>query len=169
MSEEDKFIEMIKKNEGVIYKITTIYARNGEDQKDLYQEIVAQLWTAFEKFRGEAKVSTWIYRIALNTAITRLRKETKRNSISIDQAVLAYTQNSDPVWEGKIKLLYHHIGLLNDLEKGIILLFLEDKSYEEIATITGLSPSNVGTRLSRIRQKLRTRMLKKKQNKGQWT
>lgn len=169
MSEEDKFIEMIKQNEGVIYKITTIYARNGENQKDLYQEIVAQLWTAFEKFRGEAKVSTWIYRIALNTAITRLRKETKRNSISIDQAVLAYTQNSDPVWEDKIKLLYHHIGLLNDLEKGIILLFLEDKSYEEIATITGLSPSNVGTRLSRIRQKLRTRMLKKKQNKGQWT
>lgn len=169
MSEEDKFIEMIKKNEGVIYKITTIYARNGEDQKDLYQEIVAQLWTAFEKFRGEAKVSTWIYRIALNTAITRLRKETKRNSISIDQAVLAYTQNSDPVWEDKIKLLYHHIGLLNDLEKGIILLFLEDKSYEEIAIITGLSPSNVGTRLSRIRQKLRTRMLTKNQKKGQWT
>lgn len=169
MSVEDKFIEMIKQNEGVIYKITTIYARNGEDQKDLYQEIVAQLWTAFEKFRGEAKVSTWIYRIAINTAITRLRKETKRNSISIDQAVLAYTQNSDPVWEDKIKLLYHHIGLLNDLEKGIILLFLEDKSYEEIATITGLSPSNVGTRLSRIRQKLRTRMLKKNQKKGQWT
>lgn len=167
MSVEDKFIEMIKQNEGVIYKITTIYARNGEDQKDLYQEIVAQLWTAFEKFRGEAKVSTWIYRIAINTAITRLRKETKRNSISIDQAVLAYTQNSDPIWEDKIKLLYHHIGLLNDLQKGIILLFLEDKSYEEIATITGLSPSNVGTRLSRIRQKLRTKMLANK-NKGEW-
>lgn len=163
MSVEDKFIEMIKKNEGVIYKITTIYARNGEDQKDLYQEIVAQLWTAFEKFRGEAKMSTWIYRIALNTAITRLRKETKRNSISIDQAILTYTENHDPIWEEKIKLLYHHIGLLNNLEKGVILLFLEDKSYEEIATITGLSPSNVGTRLSRIRQKLRTKMLEKNQ------
>ncbi|MBX2870472.1 MAG: RNA polymerase sigma factor [Saprospiraceae bacterium] len=160
MQQEDRFIELIKEHEGVIFKITSIYARNAMDQKDLYQEIVAQLWTAYDKFRGEAKVSTWIYRIALNTAITKLRKDKKLAKTKEVDWVLQYTDQRDPVQEKRIRQLYQKIELLNDLEKGIILLFLEDRTYEEIATITGLTLTNVATRLSRIRKKLRTQMLK---------
>lgn len=161
MQHQERFIRLIKEHEGVIFKITSIYARNAMDQKDLYQEIVAQLWTAYDKYRGEAKVSTWIYRIALNTAITMLRKDKKAAKSKEIDWVLQYTNGHDPVQEERLRQLYQQIEQLNDLEKGIILLFLEDRSYEEIGTITGLTVTNVATRLSRIRKKLRTQMLKK--------
>ena len=159
MQQQDRFIQLIKEHEGVIFKITSIYARNAMDQKDLYQEIVAQLWTAYEKFRGEAKASTWIYRIALNTAITVLRKDKKLAKAKELDWVLQYTDRKDPVQEERIRQLYQQIEQLNDLEKGIILLFLEDRSYEEMATITGLTVTNIATRLSRIRKKLKAQML----------
>ena len=153
---EDKFATMIKGHEDLIFKVSTVYTRTVADQKDLYQDIVIQLWKAFPKYREEAKLSTWMYRIALNTAITRLRKEKKRGiQVPIDQAILDYTENRDPGFEERLKILYRCIETLNNLDKGIILLYLEDKSHEEIAKIIGLSTSNVGTRLSRIRQKLR--------------
>lgn len=156
---EEQFTQMIKTHEGIIFKITTVYTRSREDQQDLYQEIVIQLWRAFGSFRQEAKVSTWIYRIALNTAITHLRKarRTKEN-IPIDQLVLQYTEESDPVFEERLRLLYRYIEQLNELDKGIMLLYLEWKTHEEIATILGISVSNVGTRLSRIRQKMKKQM-----------
>ncbi len=157
---EDRFIQLVKDNEAVIFKITSIYARTASDQQDLYQEIVAQLWTAFGKFRGEAKASTWIYRVALNTAITMLRKGKKQLAPKDIDWVFQYTGQQDPVQEERIRLLYRKIEQLNELEKGIILLFLEDKSYEEIASITGLTVTNVATRLSRIRQKLKSQLLK---------
>ncbi|MDN5201939.1 sigma-70 family RNA polymerase sigma factor [Fulvivirgaceae bacterium BMA10] len=159
MSLEDKFIEVVKENEGIIFKITTVYTNNADDQKDLYQEIVIQLWTAFRRFRNEAKVSTWIYRIALNTAITRIRKEKRKgDQVPIDQAILNYTENTNPEFEERLKILYRSIEALQELDKGIILLFLEDKSHEEISKIIGLSVSNVGTRLSRIRKKIKSQI-----------
>lgn len=162
MSKEAKFTRIIKDNEGVIFKITTIYTDSFEDQKDLYQEIVYQLWKAYDSFRGDAKISTWMYRVALNTAITRLKKEKRRgNSVGIDQVVLKQTDNYDTAFEEKLKVLYNHIRMLNDLEKGLILLLLEGKKYEEIALITGLTSSNVGTRISRIKQKLKNQIVKK--------
>jgi len=162
MSKEEDFTRIIKDHEGVIFKITTIYTDGAEDQKDLYQEIVYQLWRAYDMFRGEAKISTWMYRVALNTAITRLKKEKRKgNRVGIDQIVLKQTENYNTDFEEKLKILYAHIKKLNDLEKGLILLLLEGKKYDEIAAITGLSPSNVGTRISRIKQKLKTQIVKK--------
>ncbi|AXT49783.1 sigma-70 family RNA polymerase sigma factor [Aquimarina sp. BL5] len=162
MSKEEEFTRIIKDNEGVIFKITTIYTDRSEDQQDLYQEIVYQLWKAYDSFRGDAKVSTWMYRVALNTAITRLKKEKRKgNRIGIDQVVLKQTENYNTEFEEKLRILYAHIKMLNDLEKGLILLLLEGKKYEEIALITGLTPSNVGTRISRIKQKLKTQIIKK--------
>ncbi|WP_298316448.1 sigma-70 family RNA polymerase sigma factor [uncultured Aquimarina sp.] len=162
MSKEEEFTRIIKDNEGVIFKITTIYTDRSEDQQDLYQEIVYQLWKAYDSFRGDAKVSTWMYRVALNTAITRLKKEKRKgNRIGIDQVVLRQTENYNTEFEEKLRILYAHIKMLNDLEKGLILLLLEGKKYEEIALITGLTPSNVGTRISRIKQKLKTQIIKK--------
>ncbi|MDH7445570.1 RNA polymerase sigma factor [Aquimarina sp. 2201CG14-23] len=162
MSKEKEFTQIIKDNEAVIFKITTIYTDGSEDQKDLYQEIVYQLWKAYDSFRGDSKISTWMYRVALNTAITRLKKEKRNgNRVGIDQVILKQTEHYNTEFEEKLKILYRHIKMLNDLEKGLILLLLEGKKYEEIAVITGLTPSNVGTRISRIKQKLKTQIIKK--------
>ncbi len=161
MQKEAEFIRIIKENEGVIFKITTMYTDNRDDQKDLYQDVVYQLWKSFDSFRAESKISTWMYRIALNTALTRLRKRKRMgNSVSIDIVVLQQTENYDSEFEEKLKLMYAHIKQLNVLEKGLMLLLLEGKKYEEIAEITGLSPSNVGTRISRIKQKLKQQIVK---------
>ena len=162
MGKEESFTRIIRENEGVIFKITTIYTQNGQDQKDLYQEIVYQLWKSFDSFRNESKISTWMYRIALNTAIGQLKKSKKHsNTTGIDQVVLKQTENYDTAFENRLKMVYKHIHQLNILEKGLILLLLEGKKYEEIAEITGLSETNVGTRISRIKQKLKSRLLKK--------
>ena len=159
---KDQFTKVIKANEAIIFKISTVYTRTKEDQQDLYQDIVVQLWKAFSQFRNEAQISTWIYRIALNTAITRLRKTKKRGTqVPIDQAILQYTENTDPEFEARVKMLYQYIDTLNDLDKGIILLYLENKSHEEIAGIIGISVTNVGTRISRIRQKMKTQIAQK--------
>ncbi len=162
MSKEYEFTRVIKDNEGVIFKITTIYTDNSEDQKDLYQEIVYQLWKAYDSFKGNSKISTWMYRVALNTAITRLKKEKRRgNRVGIDKIVMQQTDHHDAEFEERLKMLYAHIQGLNELEKGLMLLLLEGKKYEEIAIITGLSPSNVGTRISRVKHKLKTQIVKK--------
>ena len=162
MNKESRFTQIIKDYEGVIFKITTIYTQDREDQKDLYQEIVFQLWKSFDKYRGDSKISTWMYRVALNTALTRLKKEKRKvHQVSIDKVIIERTDNYDHEFEEKIKILYRHIYGLNELEKGLMLLLLEGKKYEEIADIIGLSPSNVGTKISRIKNKLKTQISKK--------
>ncbi len=159
MDKESEFIRIIKQHQGVIFKITTFYTDNKVDQQDLYQDIVYQLWKSFESFRGEAKISTWMYRIALNTALTRIRKGKRKGySVSIDKVVLEQTENYDPEFEERLRKLYHQIGQLNVLEKAIMLLLLEGKKYKEIAKITGLTSSNVGTRISRIKEKLKSQL-----------
>ena len=159
MDKESEFVQIIKQNEGVIFKITTFYTDNKVDQQDLYQDIVYQLWKSFDSFRGEAKISTWMYRIALNTALTRIKKGKRRGfSVAIDKVILEQTENYDSEFEEQLKKVYVQIGKLNVLEKGVMLLLLEGKKYDEIAEITGLTPSNVGTRISRIKEKLKTQL-----------
>ncbi len=159
MPKEAEFTHLIRENEGLIYKVTSIYTDNRLDQQDLYQEIVYQLWKSFDSFQGASKLSTWIYRVAMNTAITQGRKRKKRiDNYSLDHLVIRETDQSDLLFEERLTMLYAHIKQLNKLEKGIILLFLEGLNYEEIADITGLRVSNVGTRLSRIKQKLKSQM-----------
>lgn len=161
MQKQQHFVKLIKENEGIIFKITLVYAFNEEDQKDLYQEIVYQLWKSFDSFRGEAKVSTWMYRIALNTSITHLKKEKKKGDrVSIDTVLMNRIDQMDTILDDRIQLLYAHIKKLNSIEKGIVLLYLEGKNYEEIGTITGFTKSNVGTRLNRIKQKLKSQIKK---------
>lgn len=161
MDKESEFVRIVKQNEGIIFKITTFYTDNKVDQQDLYQDIVYQLWKSFDTFRGKAKISTWLYRIALNTALTRIKKNKRKgNTVSIDQVVLQQTESHDPVLEERLKILYAKIRQLNVLEKGIMLLLLEGKKYEEISEITGLTKSNVGTRISRIKEKLKSQIKK---------
>jgi len=161
MPKQQEFITLIKENEGVIFKVTLVYTFNEEDQKDLYQEIVYQLWKSFDSFRGDAKISTWMYRIALNTAITNLKKEKRSGKkVPIDDDLLSRIDHIDTLMDDRIKVLYIHIKKLNTIEKGIVLLYLEGKSYDEISTITGFSTTNVGTRLNRIKQKLKSQIKK---------
>lgn len=161
MQRQNEFIQIIKQNEGIIYKVTLVYCSNKEEQKDLYQEIVYQLWKSFDSFRNESKISTWLYRIALNTSITHLKSE-KRNGdrVPIDTILLNKIDCKDTLMEDRIQILYNHIKELNAIEKGIILLYLEGKNYEGIANITGFSISNVGTRLARIKKKLKSQIIK---------
>jgi RNA polymerase sigma-70 factor (ECF subfamily) len=162
MNKEYKFTQIIKDHEGVIFKITTIYTNNSEDQKDLYQEIVYQLWKAYDSFRGDSKISTWMYRVGLNTAISRLKKEKRKgNETGIDKVIMRQSEHYDTEFEERLKKLYAHIHNLNELDKGLMLLLLEGKKYEEISRITGLSPSNVGTKIARIKQKLKSQIVRK--------
>lgn len=154
---------MIKANEGLIYKITTLYTDEKQDRKDLYQEIVYQLWKSFGSFQEQSKLSTWMYRVALNTAIFHLKKTKKRvDTIPFELEMDSLIAEEDKVEEDRIKLLYEQIQQLNLLEKGIILLFLEGKSHQEIGEIVGISVSNVGTKISRIKEKLKSQIKKQR-------
>lgn len=160
MQDKTAFVAIIKENEGILYKITRVYTDTTEDQKDLYQEIVYQLWKSFDSFKGNSKISTWMYRIALNTSIASLNKRKKKvQQVNLDFELLHVIEEKDTIIEEQLNLLYKTIKQLNVIEKGLILLFLEGKSYEEIALITGFSNSNVGTRLSRIKKKLKTNII----------
>jgi len=156
MLDKSNFVSIIKENEGIIYKITRIYTNTSEDQKDLYQEVVYQLWKSFDSFKGNAKISTWMYRVALNTSIAYLNRSKKRvPTASIDFELIQLADENNHAHQEQFNQLYATIGNLNMIEKGLILLFLEGKSYDEIAIITGFSASNVGTKLSRIKKKIK--------------
>ena len=159
MTNEQEFVRLVMQNERIFYKVASFYAKTNESRKDLYQEIVLQLWKAYPSFRNDAKISTWIYRIALNTAVTLIRKEKRAVSLaSMDIYKVQLPDNIDSELDDRIQQLYKQIEHLNQLEKALVLLYLEEKSYAEISEITGISESNVGTRLSRIKQKLREQM-----------
>ncbi|MBQ8673086.1 MAG: sigma-70 family RNA polymerase sigma factor [Bacteroides sp.] len=151
---EQEFMTMIREYERVIYKVCYLYTTPHVTLGDLYQDVVLNLWKAFPKFRGECKTSTWVYRIALNTCISFLRKE-KNIPEFITLTGEADRMEEDDETQAMLKQLYRLINRLGQLEKSIVLLYLEEKSYEEIAEITGLTLTNVATKLSRIKDKLR--------------
>lgn len=141
-----------------------MYANETDTPDDLFQEVVINLWKGFPDFRGESKIQTWMYRISLNTCITFLRKSGKRPiTQTLTDEHLEYTESGDM---SAIKELYLLINQLNAFEKAIILLYLEDRSYDEIAQIVGITKINVGVRITRIKEKLTqmTNNLKKNEN-----
>ncbi len=162
MPDEKEFVRIIKEHQGLIYKVSALYTEQKHDRNDLYQEIVYQLWKSFDSFREEAKISTWMYRVALNTAIAYLnRKKRRGREVSLEVLPQVAAEHSAEILEERVKHLHREIENLNILEKGIILLLLEGKKYEEISEVTGLTSTNVGTRISRIKEKLKAKMTKK--------
>ena len=152
---EQEFLSGIHEYERVIYKVCYLYATPNAPLNDLYQDVILNLWKAFPKFRKECKISTWIYRIDLNTCISFYRKEKNVPEIvSLTGEIDRTVETHDPLNE-MLRQLYRMINQLGQLDKSIILLYLEDKSYEEIAEITGLTVTNVATKLSRIKDKLK--------------
>ena len=147
------FSELIQKNQAIIHKITMVYANGRADREDLFQEICLQLWKSYPNFREEAQFSTWMYRVALNTAISNVRK--KKNAFSFEslrETDRIPDENTNE--KGEVKLLHRAISKLNRIDKAIILLWLEEKNYEEIAAIMGTSKKNVSVKLVRIKRKL---------------
>lgn len=156
--EKDKFISVIKDNQNLIFKICYSYCKNPENRKDLQQEILMQLWSSFSKFDGRVKISTWIYKVALNTAIfyfrTGCKNDNKRDTI--DASVLSLTdfdENSEHV--ENIQMLYQFIERLNEMDKALILLYLDDNKYKDIAEILGISETNVATKICRIKKSIK--------------
>jgi RNA polymerase sigma-70 factor (ECF subfamily) len=156
---ETEFLEEVNTCQGMIYHICNIYTDEKEQRKDLYQEILFQLWKSFPNFQKKSKFSTWLYRVALNTAITFYGKQTKRQKIEhagkeIPDRREERNDNSDQQMEA----LYRSVGQLGKVDKALILLYLEDKKYEEMAEIMGMTVSNVGVRLNRAKRKLESIM-----------
>ena len=159
---KDLFLAVIEANKGIIYKIANSYCKNPEDRKDLVQEIVSQLWKSFENYSDHYKYSTWIYRIALNVAISFYRKENRRKAVSspISEGIFNLGDVDDATeTESNLRLLQQFIQDLKDLDKALMLLYLEEKSHREIAEIIGITETNVATKIGRIKQLLKQRFM----------
>ncbi len=152
--QEEAFVGLIKENEWVIYKVCSFYISDEFPLADLYQEVVCNLWKAYPKFRNECSISTWIYRIALNTCISGMRKELRKPRHVALVDLKEYLVEPESM-EENIREMYKLIHQLKNLERAIVLLYLEEKSYQEIADITGLTLNNVAIKLMRIKEKLR--------------
>lgn len=151
---EKDFLNIVEENQGIIYKVCKMYRDSIEDQEDLFQEVVLQLWKAFPKFRNESKVSTWMYRIALNTAIAIFRKNKIELEYKENIPKEFHSKYNDEQSENEEKM-FEAIRTLNKAERAIVALFLEDYPYKEIAEITGMTENYVGVKISRIKEKLK--------------
>jgi RNA polymerase sigma-70 factor (ECF subfamily) len=158
----DLFLSVIETNKGIIYKVANSYCIDTEDRKDLVQEIVLKLWKSFDSYDERFKYSTWIYRIALNTAISFYRKEKSRKAITNPFSEILFNvadfKDNKQIEESTI-FLNQFISELKELDKALMLLYLEEKSHKEMAEIIGISETNVATKISRIKNILKQRFL----------
>jgi len=154
---EKNFLNDFEKNQNIVHKICRIYTTNQDQHNDLFQEITIQIWKNYSKFRGESKFSTWMYRVSLNTAITLYRKSSRRiktqdfSEVSFKIKYIYYDDTKDQ----QLRALYGGIRELNDIEKALIFLYLEDKPYKEIAKTLGISEVNARVKMNRSKEKLR--------------
>ena len=154
---EHKFISEFQQHQNIIHKVCRIYTNNQDAHNDLFQEITIQLWKAYPKFRGDSKLSTWMYRIGLNTAITLYRKSKRTIKTQDFDRVLYKIESTDydDTEEEQLKLMYEAIYQLNDIDKALMFLYLEDKNYKEIAKTIGISEVNARVKMNRIKTRLK--------------
>ena len=152
-----KFHQIIEQHKGILFKVAKTYCRNDDDRQDLLQEMMIQVWKSLPKYNDTFAVTTWLYRISLNVAISFYRKNVNRHYLNMP-LIEEFTSIHDDVNNEKSEqliLLEKFITELNDLDKALLFLYLEDKSHAEISEIMGLSVTNVGTKLGRIKEKLK--------------
>ena len=155
--QESDFINLLEENQNVIHKICRLYTESEAEHKDLFQEISIQLWRSFDRFEGKSKFSTWMYRVGLNTAITLYRKEKKRIDTYIlnDEISRIEVDQYDPVIDEQLNWLYQKIEKFSEIDKALVLLYLEDKRYDEIADTLGITAVNARVKMNRIKQRLK--------------
>lgn len=156
MSAEKEFIRLLNEHQRIIHKVCNLYMDAHADREDLFQEITLQAWKAYAGFRGDAKFSTWLYRVALNTAITFFRKEKRKPDIYTTETIPEYGtgETYDPI-EEQVKAMYAAIGDLSKIDKAIVMLYLEDYNYNDIGEMMGITANNVAVKMNRIKTKLK--------------
>jgi RNA polymerase sigma factor (sigma-70 family) len=155
---KEQFVNIISQNKKLIYKVCNSYCRDAEDRRDLVQEVIICLWQSFGKYDERYKLSTWMYRIALNTAISHYRSGKRRleNTLPLTEDLLEIaSDNPEMETDERVKQLYIFINALDELNRALMILYLDDNSYREIAGILGISETNVATKISRIKQQLK--------------
>jgi len=154
----EQFLSVLEENTGIIIKISRAFTNTSHDREDLINDIALELWKSFDKFKGDSKISTWIYRVALNTSMNYKRKK-KKDSLFIflsdfkKEEILPWLLEPDDSSESEV--LYDCIDELNEINKAIVLLYLDGNSHDEISKIMGISKTNVGTRISRIKEQIK--------------
>lgn len=158
---EREFSQLVKDNQGLIIKVSRLYTNSPEDEQDLFQEIVLQLWRSYDTFRGQSKISTWMYRVALNTAITLFRKKTKSPQTDelMDYHHRDYVEDDDEKQQ-EISLLYKVVKMLPKMERAIVMMYLDDLPYREIAETLGISEVNARVKMNRLKKTLKELMEK---------
>lgn len=153
---EQEFLNLVNANKGIIHKITKMYMDTSDDRKDLFQEIVLQLWKAYPGFKGNSKFSTWMYRVSLNTALVFLRKESRKvGQMELDENIEVAADTGDSrEQEERLALFYTAVQELNKIEKALIFLFLENQSHKDIAQNLGITEGNARVKLNRTKEKL---------------
>lgn len=150
---QDEFLDILSIHQGLIHKVCRLYRDDPEDRRDLFQEIVYQLLRAYPKFKGEGKISSWIYRVSLNTAMATFRKP--RIRMEGEEKIPENVQEETESGQMREALMFEAIGMLDDAEKGCIALYLEGMSYSEIADVMGITENHLGVKLNRIKKKIR--------------
>jgi RNA polymerase sigma factor (sigma-70 family) len=158
---EAQFAELLERHRGIVVKVAATYCRNPADREDVSQEIVTQLWRAFSRFDATRTFSTWMYRIALNVAISFVRSNAarQRHTVALDDTHDVEDSAANPADEDeKTRLLYAFIDRLDSLNRALLLLYLDDRSYREIAAILGITETNVATKIGRLKQRFAREM-----------
>lgn len=148
------FQDFLDENHRVIAKVARLYTDTQEDFNDYYQECIVQLWRSFGTFRGDSKVSTWVYRVCLNVCLSQLRKK-KKNIFTTREEIPDISDERDTHQEEQLALLYKAMKLLKESDRAVILLYLEEKSYKEMAEILGITVTNVGAKVNRVKNQLK--------------
>jgi len=162
-AEKDQFSYLIEQNKKLIFKVCNAYCHDFEDRKDLVQEVIIQLWQSFGKYDNKYKLSTWMYRIALNTAISHYRTDRKRksNTISLNENLIDFPdENDSPELDSNVAQLYEFINQFDELNKALMILYLDNNSYKDIADVLGITETNVATKINRIKQQLKKQFAK---------
>lgn len=157
MNTQREFLTLIDQHKGILHKVARMYMEDEDDRNDLTQEIVLQLWNSFERFQGNSQFSTWMYRVALNTALTYFKKEKRKSDqfTFLDNVDKAMEEDTDDK-EMQLSLFYRAVQELNKVEKALIFLFLEGQSHKDIAANLGITEVNARVKLNRTKEKIQT-------------
>ena len=156
MHKEKYFIPLITQHRKIIHKVCNLYTHTEQDNKDLFQEVMLAAWKGYRNFKGDAEFSTWLYRVALNTAITHYRKELRQLATSpFQDAQVPIMADTSFNQEEQLTAMHKAITDLSSIDKALVMLYLEDCNYQEIGDIMGISPNNVAVKMNRIKTKLK--------------